>query len=198
MGTGSGAERLRRPKSAVARMVSGLVATGGLVLLVAACGGHSSSNGAGHPSTPSAANYAACMRSHGVPTFRDPSAAGVVPKADPQQLGVSSARLQTAQHACARLIPPSNSTAEQQQETQCSLAGHCSHAVVQQWMNGLLRLARCLRSNGEPNWPDPTISTQGLPHVPVGQAGIDDHSPQVLAKVQNCLRLTGFQGAPLP
>jgi hypothetical protein len=110
--------------------------------------------------------------------------------------------LQAAEQACQHLIPATGSTAEQQQETQCSMADNCSQAVVQQWMSGLRTLAQCLRAHGEPNWPDPIISSAGGhqagPHFPYAEAGIDHHSPQVLAKVQVCIDLTGFQGLPLP
>jgi hypothetical protein len=174
------------------------------VLAIAACssGGSPSSSAGGSTSSPSAVAYSACIRSRGVPNFPDPGSGGQVPKADPQQLGVSASQLQAAQQACAHLLPATGSTAEQQQETQCSMADNCSQAVVQKWMSGLRTLAQCLRSHGEPNWPDPVISSQGGhqagPHFPYDQAGIDHHSSQVLAKVQVCIDLTGFQGLPLP
>jgi hypothetical protein len=142
------------------------------------------------------------MRSHGVPNFPDPGSGGQVPKADPQQLGVSTSQLQAAQQACQHLIPATGSTAEQQTETQCSMADNCSQAVIQQWMSGLRTLAQCLRTHGQPNWPDPVISPEGGhqagPHFLYAQAGIDHHSPQVLADVQTCIDITGFQGLPLP
>lgn len=179
-------------------------ATVGL-LLAAACGGGSGSgerSGGGSSAPASAVAYSACVRAHGVPNFPDPGSGGQVPKADAQQLGVSSSRLQSAQQACAGLMPiPAGSTDEQQQELLCG-TGTCSPAVVQRWMNGLETLAICLRAHGEPRWPDPIItSLRGhppVPHFPYEQGGIDHHSPQVLAKVQACVRLTGFQGLPLP
>ena len=130
--------------------------------------------------------------------FPRPNHWGVVPKADPQQLGVSASQLQAAQQACVHLLPKIGSTGEQQQELQCSTAGNCSQAVVQPWMSGLRTLAQCLRTHGEPNWPDPILSPQGIPQFNYSQAGIDHHSPQVLAHVSACNRLTGFQGLPLP
>jgi hypothetical protein len=138
------------------------------------------------------------VRAHGVPNFPDPGSNGQVPKADPQQLGVSAAQLQTAQQACQQLIPGSGSTDEQQQETQCAMANDCSQAVVQHWLSGLRTLAACLRTHGVPNWPDPVIDSHGQPHYPYDQAGIDHHSPAILAKVQTCVDLTGFAGLPLP
>jgi len=138
------------------------------------------------------------MRSHGVPNYPDPSTSGGIPKATAQQLGVSDSQYHAAQTACQHLIPGTGSTAEQQQEGQCAQAGNCSQAVVQQWMSGLLTLARCLRSHGEPNWPDPIIDSQGIPHFDYSQAGIDHRSRQVWSQVSECVRLTRFEGLPLP
>jgi hypothetical protein len=181
--------------------VAAVVATA--LLAMAACSdGSPSSSAGGSTSSPSAVAYSACIRAHGVSNFPDPGSAGQVPKADAQQLGVSAAQLKSAEQACAHLLPVTGSTAEQQQETQCSMAGNCSQAVIQQWMSGLRTLAQCLRSHGEPNWPDPVISSEGGhqagPHFLYAQAGIDHHSSQVLADVQTCVDLTGFQGLPLP
>jgi hypothetical protein len=82
------------------------------------------------------------------------------------------------------------------------MTGDCSQATVQRWMSGLRTLARCLRSHGIPNWPDPIITSLAghppAPHFPYEESGIDHHSPEVLAKVQDCIRLTGFEGLPLP
>ena len=101
------------------------------------------------------------------------------------------------------LIPPaSGDTAEQQQELQCAESSTCSQTVVQQWMSGLRTLADCLRTHGEPNWPDPIITSLAghppAPHFPYQQAGIDHHSDKVQNEVQECIELTGFEGLPLP
>jgi hypothetical protein len=184
----------------------GLIATAGLLLLAACGGGPSTSGGPSESSSSGPASgvaYSACVRAHGVPDFPDPGSRGQIPKADAQQLGVSPARLQAAQQACVHLLPTDpGTTQEQQQELQCSTGGDCSAAVVQQWMSGLRTLAGCLRSHGEPKWPDPVITALAghppAPHFPYEEAGVDHHSPQVLAKVQSCIQLTGFQGLPLP
>ena len=184
-----------------------VIATLGLLLLSAACNGSPStsggSSGGGSPGSTSAVGYSACVRAHGVPSFPDPGSGGQVPKADAQQLGVSSSRLQAAQRACAHLVPiPTDATEEQQQELRCATGEDCSPALVQQWMNGLRTLAMCLRAHGEPNWPDPVITALAgnppAPHFPYEEAGIDHHSSQVLAKVDACVQLTGFHGLPLP
>jgi hypothetical protein len=193
----------RNPSSAVLTALS-------VVLLVAACGssgpsagsggsgGSGGSAGGGSNGSPSAVAYSACMRSHGILHFPDPGSGGQVPKADPAQLGVSSAQYLTAQQACAHLIPTTGDTAEQQQELQCAMAYSCSPAVVAKWMSGLRTLAQCLRSNGEPNWPDPVTTAQGIPHFDYTRAGIDHHSSQVLTQVDHCMQVTGFAGLPLP
>jgi hypothetical protein len=182
--------------------LAAIIATAALTMAACSGGGSPSSGAGGSTSSPSAVAYSACMRAHGVPNFPDPGSGGQVPKADPQQLGVSTSQLQAAEQACQHLIPATGSTAEQQQETQCSMADNCSQAVMQTWMAGLRTLAQCLRSHGEPNWPDPIISSEGGhqagPHFNYAQAGIDHHSSQVLAQVQTCIDLTGFQGLPLP
>jgi hypothetical protein len=142
------------------------------------------------------------VRSHGVANFPDPTGNNAVVKANAQQLGVSAAQLQAAQQACRDMIPPSGDTAEQRQETQCAVEGNCPQAVVQQWMSGLRTLAQCLRTHGEPNWPDPVITSLAghppAPHFLYEQAGIDHHSPHVLDEVDHCIQMTGFQGLPLP
>jgi hypothetical protein len=199
---------MRRPRQArpsTTRTAVTIIAATALTLLAAACSENPSSTGSGGPpdagrstSSVSAVAYSHCMRSHGVPNYPDPGTGGGIPKASAQQLGVSSSQYQAAQTACQHLIPGTGSTAEQQQQTQCAMAGNCSQAVVQQWMSGLLTLARCLRSHGEPNWPDPIIDSHGMPHFNYSQAGINNHSPQVWAKVNECVLLTRFEGLPLP
>ena len=185
-----------------ARVAAALVVVG---LLVAACSGGSPRAG-GSRSSASYVAYSACMRARNIPDFPDPDPAhpeAVVGKESAQQLGVSTSTYESARQACVPLLPQAGGdTAEQRQELQCAESGTCSQAVVQKWMSGLRTLAQCLRTHGEPNWPDPVISFQGrnegLPHFAYDRAGIDHHSPQVLAMVDECMRLSGFAGLPLP
>jgi hypothetical protein len=48
-----------------------------------------------------------------------------------------------------------------------------------------LQVARCLRSHGFPNFPDPTVSSQGTSQS-LGGAGIDPSSPQFQAAQTTC------------
>ncbi len=196
------------------------VAVVGALLVVTACGSGGSSGGPGvaqlgppgaaASSSPGAAGsggasavaYSACMRHHGVPNYPDPTSSNPVIKVTPQQLAVSGTELKLAQHDCERLLPITGDNTDQQQELQCAETGDCPAAVVTQWMDGLRSLARCLRSHGQPRWPDPVVTSLGghpaSPHFLYDQAGIDHHSDTVLKEVNACVQITRFDGLPLP
>jgi hypothetical protein len=152
----------------------------GAALLAAACGGGSSSTGsaaspdaggAGH--SPSAVGYASCMRSHGVPEYPDPGSGGELPKITPAneaQLGVSDSRFNAAQAACQDLWPYQGP----------------SQAMARQELTDALKFARCMRSHGVPDWPDPiTDPDSGRVEFVLG-AGIDLNSPQILGQAREC------------
>jgi hypothetical protein len=196
---------MRRPRRAsprTARTVAGIIATAVLALLASACGGSPSSTGSGgspnaggSSSSPSAVGFSRCMRSHGVPSYPDPGSSGVLPKTSAQQLGVSTPQYEAAQHACQHQLPVDSASLRQ-----CEMAGVCSHAEIQQWLNAGLRFARCMRSHGVPKWPDPGVSPQGggvAFAISVSKDGFDPHSPQIEAKVGECDRLMPGGGVPL-
>jgi hypothetical protein len=170
-----------------------IIAAAALALLATACsGGSPSSTSSGgsaaaprSASSPSSVAYSHCMRSHGVPNFPDPGSNGVVPKADSQQLGVSSSELQAAQRDCQALYPTTGGSFEQQAQ-QCYVAGDCPPAIVQQVLTQLRKFARCMRSHGVPNWPDPLADSQGHAYFDTSAQGIGRHSPQIDAKTQEC------------
>ena len=194
---------MRRPRGAwppIARTAAAIIATAALVLLAAACasGSPSSASSGGSPNaggsagSPSAVAYSACMRSHGVPNYPDPNRGDQLAKTDAQRLGVSSSQYQTAQQACQDLLPTGGSL--QQQEYQCMSSSDCPPALVQQMMTGDLKLARCMRSHGVPNFPDPTNGGSSGPVFNITQAGISDaasHSSQFETKLTECGRLAG-------
>jgi hypothetical protein len=112
--------------------------------------------------------YSKCLRSHGVPNWPDPvltpsggygyRTTGVDPK---------SAVFLEAQQACKALIPQWWSSTGQQ----------LTPAQQQAWLNW----AKCIRSHGVPNLPDPTfpgggavqISGGGGASFPVPQSALD-------------------------
>jgi hypothetical protein len=187
----------RPPAARTAAVLAAVV-----LALLAACGGGTPSSTGGSPSaagpmsSASAVGYSRCMRSHGVPNFPDPGSDGGIPKADPQNLGVSGSRLQGAQHACQPLLPLGGSL--QDQAHQCVSAGSCPPALVQQMETAMRKFAQCMRSHGFPKFPDPTTNSQGLPVLAwsVSTTGIDPHSSQYQTKEDECQRLTGGLAGP--
>jgi hypothetical protein len=190
-----------RPRQAgqpTARTTAAIIATAGLVLLASACsGGGSSTRSGGSPraegssSSTSAIAYSACMRSHGVPNFPDPDRSGQLPKGDAQQFGVSTAAYQAAQLACRHLLPTGGSL--QQQEQHCWENHDCPQALVQQMLTADRKFAQCMRSHGVPNFPDPTLESDG-PVFYITRAGISDaesHTHQFEARLDECERRVG-------
>jgi hypothetical protein len=161
------------------RVVAGLVALVALAVLAPACGTAS----AGPPAAAaagdaSAVGYAQCMRSHGVPEYPDPNSSGELPKITPAnetQLGVSDSRFNAAASACQDLWP--------YQEP--------PPAFQRQELTDALKFARCMRSHGVPNWPDPsTDPDSGRVRfvISVSEDGFVPQSPPILAKARQCER----------
>jgi hypothetical protein len=163
-----------------------IAAVVGLTLLAAGCAGSPSSHVAqigttatrsstsGHSPAGSAREngglaFSRCMRSHGVSQFPDPDSSGAIPKVTMEQLGVSGSRFQAAQSACAHLL---QSTTTQ----------------VQQTLSGMLDFARCMRSHGVRNWPDPTTDNTGQAVFDL-RGQINPDTPQMDAKSGRCSRL---------
>lgn len=186
--------------------VAAVIATASLALLVSACSGSASatgsggaSNAGGSPSSLSAVGYSHCMRSHGVPNFPDPDSSGQLPKGDAQRFGVSSSQLQAARQACQQLLPNNGGAINADSIQQCMMADDCPQALVQQLVNEERNFARCMRSHGVPNWPDPTIDSEGRPvfAISISKDGFDPYSPQIWAKGNECSRLMpGLPGLP--
>jgi hypothetical protein len=169
-----GTRVIRGPRRAwppIARAAAAIIATAALALLAAACssGSPSSAGSGGSPiagdsaSSPSAVGYSACMRSHSVPNFPDPTGSGGIPKESAQHLGVSDSQFNAAQQACQHLLPTTGGSLTASSLQQCYLADVCPQALVQQAVSEGLKFSRCMRSHGVPRWPDPTIDSQGRP-----------------------------------
>ena len=155
------------------RRVRLLAAIGAAAMLsLAGCGSGSTGPSRASGSTSSQLlAFAGCMRSHDVPNFPDPDSHGRFPKESLTQLGVTSeSQLQAARDACDHLLPN---------------GGRANPAEV---MSGMVDFARCMRSHGVPNWPDPT--TESNFEVPVFNIpGIDPLSPQVSDAADQCAHL---------
>jgi hypothetical protein len=103
-----------------------------------------------------------------VPKYPDPTSNGLV-KESLQQLGVSSSRFQSASSACNHLLPNGGRAP--------------NPARVQQARAQALEYARCVRSHGVPNFPDP--GSDGRIPDPA-TVGVDQGSPKFEAANQAC------------
>lgn len=177
---------MRRPRGTWPRpaRTAAAVIAGAVLALLAACGGSPSPGGsggssnAGGPANSQSANsqkllaFARCMRSHGVPDFPDPNSSGVLPKRQVAQLTVSNSQFPAAHRACERLLPN---------------GGQPTAAQTQQAWNDMRNFARCMRSHGVPNWPDPTRTSQQdqRPFFNTPNS-IDPNAPQIITKIGAC------------
>jgi hypothetical protein len=127
------------------------------------------------------------MRSHGVPDYPDPNHRGQLPKITPSnesRLGVSQSRFNSASAACQRLWPYSKAPSQAQRGQELAYA---------------LKFARCMRSHGVPNWPDPTTDPDSGRvefTLDLSSLGISVHSPEFMAKAHECER--GIPASMLP
>ncbi len=118
--------------------------------------------------------FSQCMRTHGEPNFPDPVESGQGVGLQLKNINANSPQFQAAQKACASFAPP-------------GLAAGGSPAKVREELDAF---AACMRSHGEPNFPDPTISSSSGPggrkvRVQIGP-GLKPNSPQFAKATQEC------------
>ncbi len=154
-----------------------LALAAGIALLTACSGGSSSTGSATGQSTAyqQALAYAQCIRAHGIPDFPDPNSKGqfVVQNgsSDPTS-NVSKSVANAALKACLSKAPPS--IAQGPSGTQ----GGGSATPNE------LKFAQCMRSHGEPDFPDP--ASNGSITLP---PGMNAESPQFQAAEKACQSL---------
>ena len=160
-------------------------------VLLAACGGSSGGPpvaGSGSSSTASSSSkgsqanplkYAACMRSHGLPSFPDPDSSGGF--AMPQNIDPNSPRYLAAANACKAYAGPGLNLSPARQE-KIEAAG--------------LKFAQCMRSHGVPNYPDPTFNfSGGGVSQKSGGSGLDPNSPTLQAAQKTCQSIRAGGGS---
>jgi hypothetical protein len=162
------------------RRAAVLAVAAGIALLAAACGS-SSSGSAGSGSTTGrstayqeAVAYSQCMRAHGVPNFPDPNSKGqfILSNTSPGPSGgsrPSQAQLQ-ALNTCRHLLPNGGQISQQQR---------------QQTSAQLLKFAKCVRSHGIPNFPDPLSDGE----LTLKGTGLNPQSPQFQSAQRACQSL---------
>lgn len=124
-------------------IAAGLIAVCCAVTLDA-CGSSGKTNsGSGANGKAPGIRFADCMRSHGVPNFPDPGSGGGIQITSGSGINPKAPAFQTAQNACAKLIPGGG-----------PLRGPISESRKLE----MLKLAQCMRKHGVPTFPDPTAN----------------------------------------
>jgi hypothetical protein len=91
--------------------------------------------------------YARCMRANGVPNFPDPDAGGGFTFSPAGGAGPSSPAFKAAQAKCQRYM-----------NLGAGLTPGTETHPSAQWLAKMVKAARCMRSHGVPNFPDPTTT----------------------------------------
>ncbi|HEV3291246.1 MAG TPA: hypothetical protein VG123_19880 [Streptosporangiaceae bacterium] len=146
-----------------------IVAAIGMAVLLTGCGSSGSSPSLARPKKyQKALAFVQCMRTHGEPTFPDPTSQGIV---SDSQANIGSPVLRAAGLACAALLPPGSlQVTEAQQEQFAGLE---------------LKRAECMRAHGVTNFPDPSAPGQQGP-PPASAGGIGPSSPVFQAAARAC------------
>jgi len=116
------------------------------------------------------------MRSHGVSNFPDPS---TDPREFKQSLDPTTAHspaFRPALSACGHLLPGGGQQNQNAPPSQAQITAE-------------LAFARCLRSHGFPNFPDPSSGGQ-ITHEMLAGAGINIHQPAVVQAADGCVGVT--------
>jgi len=172
--------RPAQPEASAARSATVVIAAATLALLAGACGASPSSAGAGGSSHLTGSThsrqlaYSRCVRAHGVPNFPDPNSSGGFSKTTLQQLAAGNSQYQTATETCAHLLPAS---------------GGPTLAELRQGWTGMANFARCMRSHGVTNWPDPTPYPPEPDRPTFNLPASVQPTPATIAKMDVCLRL---------
>jgi hypothetical protein len=166
----------RGPRRAGA-LAAGALAVLAAVLLAAGCASSSTStvSGSGTSTYTQEVTFAQCIRSHGVPGFPNPDAAG---KFSINATMLDSSRTQAAYGTCRHLLPnggPNLSQIEQEQQQKQA-----------QQLPELLKWQQCVRSHGEPDF---SLGLGSQSPAPGNKASVDPNTPQFQAALNACQHL---------
>lgn len=177
-------------------------------VLLAGCGGSSNNGGVAHVNSPAstsssksspgsagasgdsrtelmsdALKYSACMRSHGLSSFPDPTEGAnglpswTINAGASSGLNTASPQFQAAQHACKSDLPDLGA------QTPAAKAAASAKA---------LKYVACMRSHGEPDFPDP--NGQGVIEINNATGILSPNSPQYAKAQTACQKLdSGFE-----
>jgi hypothetical protein len=171
------------PRQAAAIVLAG-AALVVLTFVAAGCGGSSGAkvaqagtgsgahgSGSGDPQA-----FSACMRAHGVASFPDPGADGII--RIPSTIDDRLPTVRAAYRACRSLAPAGSLTGQ----------GDVMH------QDQLLAFAGCMRSHGVPAFPDPQV-VNGSINMPDTAGHVVPNSPIVKAAMAACRSKLGARGA---
>jgi hypothetical protein len=174
------------PRPARLGWLGAMLAVLGIVVLAACSSSGTTSASAGSSTSTAyqkALAYAQCIRAHGIPDYPDPNSQGqfIIQNGASAPPSVSPAVAGAAAQACRKLLPPSMAQGP-------SKASPGSNTQA-------LKFSVCMRSHGEPNFPDPAAN--GSFTLP---AGMNAESPQFqnAAKACQSLRPNNPGGASAP
>jgi hypothetical protein len=138
-----------------------------------------SSSAAGETQATGLLAYAACMRSHGITGFPDPTSGGAIPKGGVVSAlkGAGNSQAEAAQSACSHLLPAG-----------ASLSGHPRATVTAQQQQFYLAAAACMRSHGIASFPDPSFS-DGQVEFPMLDHLVDTQSTRFIHARLTCQKL---------
>jgi hypothetical protein len=170
---------LRAPKRIV--VVALAVAA---VLSLTACSSSGSGGSAATPGERAALDFAQCIRDNGVPSFPDPVAAPDGGFRLQRPAGVPPGALDDALKSCQSKARAAGIDA--------SPAAPDTGAQDQ-----LLKLSRCMRDNGIPEFPDPEPGSDALGGLHGLFATFDLQSPRVARALRNCQSVVNQLLAPV-
>ena len=168
-------------------MACGMIAAAlPVAALLAGCGG-SSGGGPAHRSSAlgaklrSALAYSHCMRSHKVPDFPDPNGQG--------EFQLQAVQVHNGATTVMRDLSPS-SPAFHAAERVCGSFGSAGRQVTspqeEQEFQKSLKAAACMRANGVPHYPDPTLIDGDIDHNFNAGLNINPSSPAFQRAAQEC------------
>jgi hypothetical protein len=144
-----------------------------LVLVLTACGSSSAGDKGTSKAERAALDFAQCMRENGLPSFPDP-----VPGPDgtfrlQRPAGVSTSQLDAALANC-------------KSEAQAAGLDSGSSAADTSVQDQLLKLSRCMRANGIPEFPDPKGGSDLMTGLHEMFGDYDLNSPRVSKALNGC------------
>ena len=118
------------------------LAAASCVVALAACGSSNNSSSTTAARVNPGLAFSDCMRSHGVPSFPDPSAGGELNISPQSGVNPRSPVFQAAQRACRKLLPFKGGPPKMSESQRLAA----------------FRFATCMRSHGAPGFPDPMLT----------------------------------------